>query len=305
MPDIGKAYTNLSRHSADLCLFLLVAECGQLSRAAGLAGLSQPRLSQRIRALEEALGRALFQRHRRGVTLTREGRELAEAVAPHLGGAALAFERLARPRRRAAVVIETDLAFAGFRFLPAFPSLCADFPDLGLSLMTRQLPGHEAPGEADLAVRIEPAGTDSDLRRQLFPERVGVVCSPGFRAAHPRLAAPADLIGLPLIELSSAGAPPWFTWTSWLRHFGLELPRQAERISFNSYDHVIQAAQEGLGLALGWRGLTDARLQSGLLCPAIPQEAESGMAYVLSVTGSAARPEVRAVFDWIAARLGG
>ncbi|WP_172329027.1 LysR family transcriptional regulator [Mangrovicoccus sp. HB161399] len=304
MSDIGKNYTSLSRHAADLCLFLLVADCGQLSLAAETAGLSQPRLSQRIKALEESLGRVLFQRHRRGVTLTREGRELAEVLGPPLGEAAAGFARLTEKRQRRQVVIQSDLAFASFRFLPAFPSLCAAFPDLGLSLMTRQLPEPGPRGGADLMVRMEPAGEDGPSRRRLFPERVQAVASPGFLARHPGLATPADLATMPLIDLAADGAPPWFTWTTWLRRFGVALPARAERITFSSYDHVIQAAEEGLGVALGWRGLTDARLEAGTLAPAVPQLAESGMAYVLRMETPGASKEVRAVFDWIAARFG-
>ncbi|WP_161556128.1 LysR family transcriptional regulator [Mangrovicoccus ximenensis] len=305
MSDIGKSYTSLSRHAADLCLFLLVAECGQLSLAAEQAGLSQPRLSQRIKALEESLGRSLFRRHRRGVTLTPEGRELLEVLGPPLGEAAAGFARLTGKRQRRQVVIQTDLAFAGFRFLPAFPSLCADFPDLGLSLMTRQMPDPDPDSTADLLIRMEPAGQEGPSRRLLFPERVHAVASPGFLARHPGLCSPADLAGLPLIELASPSTPPWYTWSSWLRRFGVTLQSRSERISFNSYDHVIQAAEEGLGLALGWRGLTDARIEAGTLVPALAAEADSAMAYVLSMETPGASKEVRAVFDWIAERFGG
>lgn len=56
--------------------FVAVAEAGHMTRAATQLGLQQPPLSQQIRAIEAALGTALFLRHPRGVALTDAGREL-------------------------------------------------------------------------------------------------------------------------------------------------------------------------------------------------------------------------------------
>lgn len=300
MADIGSSYARLARYSADLCLFLLVAEMGQMSRAAEAAGLSQPRLSQRMKSLEDSLGRALLVRQRSGVRLTPAGRELQRSLLPHVDPAAEAFARFqARPRRRT-VVIETDLAFASFRFLPVFPALCAAFPDLSLSLLTRQLPHDDSAPEADLRIRMEPITPDTPRQRLLFPEQVVAVCSPAFRAAHPAMDDPAQLAALPLIELATDSAPPWFTWTAWFRALGHDRPLHTGDLCFSSYDHVIQSAERGLGIALGWRGLIDSRLEDGALIPALPQEAQSQRGYILSLRPRDPDAATRAVFDWVA-----
>ncbi|WP_226627274.1 LysR family transcriptional regulator [Alloyangia pacifica] len=305
MPDIDITYGTFARYAADLSLFLLVADCGQLSRAAEIAGMSQPRLSQRMKSLEEALGKVLLRRERRGVALTRDGQALRAALAPHLGEAAAGFARFQRPARRRTVVIETDLAFASLRFLPVFPSLCAAFPDLGISLLTRQLPEAGADREADLRIRMEPRHEGTDTACCLFAERVMAVCSPAFRDAHPGLGDAEPLQGLPLIELTSATGAPWFTWGSWLAQLEPDTGVRGggERISFNSYDHVIQAAEKGLGVALGWRGLIDSRLETGALVPALPDaagtELESGHGYMLRMLARQPGEDVRAVYAWI------
>ncbi|MBE9639383.1 LysR family transcriptional regulator [Salipiger mangrovisoli] len=302
MSDIDNPYGTFARYSADLSLFLLVAECGQLSRAAELAGLSQPRLSQRMKSLEDSLGRVLLSRGRRGIALTREGQELRAALSPHLGEAAEGFLRLQRPARRRTVVIETDLAFAGLRFLPVFPSLCAAFPDLGISLLTRQVPESGPGPEAELVIRMETRRPTTETETCLFAERVLAVCSAGFRDAHPQLVRPEHLRHMPLIDLSTVDAPPWFTWSSWLAQLGEGTgahSKPGDRLRFNSYDHVIQAAETGLGIALGWRGLVDSKLGSGALVPALPVEQESQRGYMLQMLARQPGEEVRAVYDWI------
>ena len=54
--------------------FVAVASTGSFARAADLLGLAQPGVSQRVRALELAVGAQLFDRSHSGVTLTAAGR---------------------------------------------------------------------------------------------------------------------------------------------------------------------------------------------------------------------------------------
>jgi DNA-binding transcriptional LysR family regulator len=59
-------------------LFVLAADLGNLTRAAEAAGTVQPVVSQRVKALEETLGRKLLERTPRIVRLTSEGEAFLE-----------------------------------------------------------------------------------------------------------------------------------------------------------------------------------------------------------------------------------
>jgi len=60
--------------------FLAVADCGSLTGAADRLGIAQPALTQSIKRLERHLGVPLFQRSRRGATLTTAGAAILDDV---------------------------------------------------------------------------------------------------------------------------------------------------------------------------------------------------------------------------------
>jgi DNA-binding transcriptional LysR family regulator len=85
-----------------LACFVAVADERSFTRAARRIGLAQPSLSQHIRALEEELGGALFERLPRGVVLSPAGRSLL----PEARTAVRAVER-GRQDARAALALES------------------------------------------------------------------------------------------------------------------------------------------------------------------------------------------------------
>jgi DNA-binding transcriptional LysR family regulator len=78
--------------------FAVVAEEGNLTRAAERLFIAQPSLTKQVRTLESQLGVELFERSRTGMTLTRAGLELARNVPELLGS----WDSLLRSTRKAA-----------------------------------------------------------------------------------------------------------------------------------------------------------------------------------------------------------
>jgi LysR family transcriptional regulator, hydrogen peroxide-inducible genes activator len=116
--------------------FAALAETLHFGRAAQLAGVTQPALSAQIAEMEEKLGMRLFERGRRGVTLSDDAQILLPRIERVLGEMR-DIEGLAR-RERAAMsgrlrlgVIPTVAPY----LLPAIlPALGQRFPDLSLEL---------------------------------------------------------------------------------------------------------------------------------------------------------------------------
>ena len=64
--------------------FVLVAQTGNLTRAAEALSVTQGAVSQQVTKLEEYLGAKLFDRQPRELVLTEAGRRLYRGVAPSL-----------------------------------------------------------------------------------------------------------------------------------------------------------------------------------------------------------------------------
>ena len=77
--------------------FVSVVDCGSITAAARSLHVSQPPLSRALRALEDELGEALFERSRRGTRLTPAGQRFL----PHALTIMAAVERGRRSVRAA------------------------------------------------------------------------------------------------------------------------------------------------------------------------------------------------------------
>ncbi|MBU3076677.1 LysR substrate-binding domain-containing protein [Sphingomonas quercus] len=131
--------------------FVTLAETLHFGRAADLLGMSQPPLSQQIRALEEELGARLFERTSRRVRLTEAGQLFlaeAERLLNQADRAAAVVRRAAHGERgqlklsfTASVPLVPKVVNAVFAFRNAYPEVRLD-----LTEMTRnaQLAGLEA-----------------------------------------------------------------------------------------------------------------------------------------------------------------
>jgi len=108
-----------------LLTFSLVADLGNISRAAEALHLSQPAVSGQLKLLQESFGEPLYRRNGHGIALTPAG----ECVAAHARQLRLAYAQ-ARAARDAWRGIETGLLRLGASTTPAsylLPARVADF----------------------------------------------------------------------------------------------------------------------------------------------------------------------------------
>lgn len=141
--------------------FLAVARHGSMGQAAEVLNLSQPGLSRSIRALEDMLGLALFERKARGVALTDHGRLLltrAEVIVNE-HDRAIAEARSAGSLRSGDVHLGMHDVVHGIGALKAINQFLEVNPTIGLSI--------ELAAGAALVDRVGRA--ELDIAFTLFP----------------------------------------------------------------------------------------------------------------------------------------
>ena len=72
----------MSENLDDLKAFIVVAQTGSFTKAAGQLGVSQSALSYTLKMLEQRLGVKLLNRTTRSVSTTQEGEQLLNDIAP-------------------------------------------------------------------------------------------------------------------------------------------------------------------------------------------------------------------------------
>lgn len=247
-----------------LRVFEVAARRLSFTQAAEELHLTQGAVSRQIRLLEEFLGKALFVRLTRRVTLTDEGRDL-------LGVAQLAFRDLERTVAR--IRGQDDRRVLTLRVLPTLASLwlmprltefTSTFKGIEVRIVTSIEPVDFALGNVDLAIGCGPLPgkrynkaqprvalsmvTDWEgvEARELFPDVLVPVLSRQLASQLAPISKPADLCRSRLIHTASRAT----AWPDWLRAHDVDWRRSRDDIDFGHFFMSLQAAREGRGIAI-------------------------------------------------------
>ena len=245
-----------------LVCFEAVARCGSFTRAARELSITQSAVSKQIKALEEALHCALFDRHARGIQLSTAGASFLEELEPLLYKLQRAVVKAQYEQDSQAVSIACTQAVAHFWLFPRVVRFNQRHPEITVSVISANAINEHSCSESDFGILYGDGDWPTLESTLLFPEVVYPICSPSLEISSP--ATPADLSALPLIQLDSR---QWdcLDWQDWFGHFDVQyqIPRNA--ITFNQVTLAFNAAVEGLGVSLGWDFMARQAIESGVL----------------------------------------
>ncbi len=289
-----------------LKLFLTILEKGSLSAAGRELGLSPASVSERLAALEAHYGVTLLTRTTRSLSLTEEGRTLAEGARRLLAESEelesrirLGVEKLSGPVRLSAPV---DLGH--HRIVPLVDRFLADHPDVQVDLdLTDGFVDLVSQG-MDFAVRYG-ALPDSGLKARPLGENRRVVCaSPAYLSLHGAPRHPDDLTEHDCIVMRF-GLQTDRVWTFQINGQPRTVTVRGRRVA-NNGDLVRQWCLAGHGLCRKsvWDVQDD--LDAGRLVEVLPDFAGERSALQIVYAGTRVQPRrVRALMDLIASELSG
>lgn len=288
---------------ATLLPFEAAARLGSFSRAAEELHISQAAVSRQVRALEQDLGIALFQRRNRAVYLTDAGREFSLTLGNALRDVAHQADRLRGVAGTNEVVLVCQLCEAFHWLMPRLSTLHQRHPELELKITTLTRPLTEFDGYFDVA--MQSSNRDHGLHPLLFnaADDVFPVCSPQYWQG---CGAPADLNALAHHTLlQHHSLPPYeLEWDTWLAACGHTLPAKPRGLSFDTYSLMLQAAVAGHGLAIGWRRTAGHMLDNGILLAPFAETVHLPDALsVYGRHGQAKRREAELLVAWLREEL--
>lgn len=277
------------------------------TKAAAELHLTQSAISRQVQALEQHLGRPLFQRQHRALLLTDAGQILYRTAASLLADLAETLEQIGERSAHQLVTVTTTVSFASLWLVPRLPSFRQAHPGIDVRISPDSSVVDLSRSRVDLGIRyISPERVPEGAAR-LFGEEVLPVCSPALLKdpAKP-LREPADLRHHVMLHFDDA--PPrlaFWSWDNWLEAMDVPDLQPAGVLRFSYYDHLIQAAITGLGVGLGRLPLVASQLASGQLVAPFesrrlgkrPRSTRSY--YVVLEPAAALRQEVRDFAAWL------
>jgi len=280
--------------------FEAVGRLGSVRAAGDELAVSHTVVSRHVRNLEQRLGMRLLRPAGRGLALTPEGQRFLAQIGQALDLIERATAELSAPRRRS-LAIWCAPGLASRRVLPRLPELEALLPEHEITLLpTLARPDFARAGfgpegaDAEI-IYLEAAEPRDGVRAELLSSpRVFPVASAAFRARHADVAAPADLLRLPLIHEESTEQ-----WERWLRQAGVaELPPLRGPRLWHAH-LAIEAARLGQGVALANTVLAGEDLAAGGLVEVVPSDIRLGGYYFLAPTARWDEPGLATLRSWL------
>ena len=293
-------------HLGDVRVFLEVAATGSFSEAARRLRMPKSSVTRQVERLETALGRRLFARAARNVTLTNDGRDFI-APARRLYDNGIEAETLFRSATEGVagrLTVSATGPFARAFLMPHLPAFLDRHPGLQVTLWLT--PGRievgSGEGEVDIAIRLRSSAGADLANRKLGEIGFRLVAATAYVAQHGAPAVPDDLRDHRMVEIGPANKAHQIE----LRRGGeIATVRYAPQLHADDPEAACIAVAGGAGVAVVPDFLAEPLLASGKLMELLPGWAPSPIPVILLYRTDIVPPaRVRAYVDYLFETIG-
>lgn len=274
--------------------FEAVAAHLSFTAAAQALNVTTAAISSHIKSLEEFLETPLFVRHSRSVRLTPQGARLLPGVQRGLGELTRAVEQLRLDRTSGQLNISLLGSFLQKWLLPRLGDFHQKCPEVDLRFSASRELVDFMQSDFHAAVRYG-GGTWANLKAEkMLDDWVFPVASPQLVAKLGEIKTIADLAKYPLLH--SAREP----WGDWLRRVGGDTTRVEHGPVMDDSAALLEAAEQGNGLALARWSLVAGDLAAGrLVRPSGQSVRQSNAYYFVAPVHHFDLPKVIRFRDWL------
>lgn len=268
------------------------------TKAADELAVTQSAVSHQVNALEEWAGVPLFKRQGRAMVLTEAAVKFLPAVSTALDQIALAGRKLqAVDPTHGWLTVAVMPSFAAKWLVPRLADFHEKNPDMDVWIATFEAQTGALGSDIDVAIRYGRGDWPGLASVCIMSEELFPVCAPRLAAS---LQTPADLAHATLLhdELRE-------DWAMWFAAAGLTGVDTARGPGFDDSGLLIQAAIEGLGVALGRSVLVRGDLDAGRLVRPFDVALGAEFAYHLVYPPDLENaPKIEVFRNWLLATAG-
>jgi LysR family transcriptional regulator, glycine cleavage system transcriptional activator len=272
------------------------------TRAASEMGVTPAAISNQIKEIEEQIEVNLFTRTSRSMKLTKAGEILFEAAKEAMGVFERGLVKAHRTQASKQLRVSASPSLAAKWLVPRIDRFLNTIPGADVRIDVSSLAIDFAQDDIDVAIRFGPGnypGLRADL---LFQDQVFPVCSPSLIKADKPLHAPRDLLRHTLIHLDwEAQGQPWPNWRMWMQAAGIKDFDDSAGLHFGHTALTVQAAIDGMGVALGDSNLVADDLAKGRLIRPfdLSLQAPANFAYwLIAPEETSDTPMIKSFRDW-------
>lgn len=280
---------------SSLQAFEAIARRGSFSQAANDLQLTASAVSHQIAKLEKLVGIRLIDRTPAGVKLSSAGEQYLQRVSPAMNALASATRDLQGGVRHS-LYVHASPSLASLWLMPRLPSFAKEHPDVSLFLSSSHVHSDFGAGLSDVDIRYGVPSWPNLVVQPLFKEQIMPLVSP---ALQKRLAiqTPADVLQAPLIQ----SAVSVVQWRDWLSANGVPQSPERYALRFDRAQLSLDAAVQGLGIALESATIAAPHIEAGRLLPLFPAQKSIKVEahFVVYPKRHAKRKEVAMFLAWL------
>lgn len=252
--------------------FEAAARTGSFARAASELHVTPAAVSRLVHLLEERIGTKLFQRQANRLAPTPAGLAYQAGLTPLLDALANLTARVSTMAATRVLTVGVGPTFAIRWLIPRLADFQKVAPEIEVRFATG---GVAAPFSDDWTCGITLGDGDWQglLAERLFAANLTPVCAPALAR---RLKQPDDLRGATLLRVSHAPED----WPRWIKGAGLS-KLSAKGPEFDYYGQALQAALDGVGVAMGISPYIEDDLRAGRLVAPFATSVPKGMHWYL------------------------
>lgn len=280
---------------ANLLAFEAVARRRSFALAAAELHLTASAISHQVARLESELGVRLFERSAHGVRLSAAGEQYLVRVGGALSAITSATEDL-RHGVSNSLYVHCAPSLASLWLMPRLRAFAQAYPEIALNLSAAHSHSDFALGQADIDIRYGVPQWPDLVVEPLFEERIVPLASPAFIREH-RLKRPEQLLELPLIQSNISVVQ----WSEWFRAFMDQRAPERFAVRFDRAQMSLDAATQGLGVALESTTMAGGHLAEKKLQPVfgLDKAVKVKAHFAVYPARHSKRPPVEAFLDWL------